>query len=205
MKKVIKINIIILVIFCLVINFSILKIYADEVPEINAEPIEEEDDRSDEEKKMDELKDQMSDVESNLFESNQEIEIIKNEVSEEVAEIAKLNQEILDKELEISTLEAQEKNLSVYVEAAEDEYNRVSEKYENEKDLLEQRLVAMYEMGETSFLDLLLSSKNMSDLLSNYYMISEISNSDIDFLKTVEAEKKYREDLKDVLDRKSVV
>ena len=200
MKKVIKINIIILVIFCLVINFSILKIYADEVPEINAEPIEEEDDRSDEEKKMDELKDQMSDVESNLFESNQEIEIIKNEVSEEVAEIAKLNQEILDKELEISTLEAQEKNISVYVEAAENEYNRVSEKYENEKDLLEQRLVAMYEMGETSFLDLLLSSKSLSDLLSNYYMISEISNSDIDFLKTVEAEKKYREDLKDVLE-----
>ena len=205
MKKVIKINIIILVIFCLVINFSIIKIYADEIPEIDAEPIAEEDDRTDEEKKVDELKDQMSDVESNLFESNQEIEIIKNEVSDEVAEISKLNQEILDKELEISTLEAQEENISIYVEAAEDEYNKVSEKYENEKDLLEQRLVAMYEMGETSFLDLLFSSKSISEFLSNYYMISQISNSDIDFLKTVEGEKKYREDLKNVLEEKKSI
>ena len=85
---------------------------------------------------------------------------------------------------------------------AEEEYERSSEKYTNQKDLLEKRLVTMYELGETSFLDILLNSKSLSDFLSNYYLINEITNADRELLESVEREKIYNKELTDILSEK---
>ena len=41
------------------------------------------------------------------------------------------------------------------------------------KSLLEKRLVALYEAGETTYLDMLLASDDLSDFISNYYSISK--------------------------------
>ena len=72
------------------------------------------------------------------------------------------------------------------------------------KNLLETRLVAMYEMSDTSYLDLLLNSKSITELLSNYYLIEEITKADNELLETVEAERIYNEKLKESLDVKKL-
>ena len=71
--------------------------------------------------------------------------------------------------------------------------------------MLEKRLVAMYEMGENSYLEVLLSSKSITDLFSNYYLISEISSADEELLKTVNDEKIYNKRLKEALETKKAI
>ena len=41
------------------------------------------------------------------------------------------------------------------------------------EELLKQRIVVMYEVGETTYLDILLNSKDLVDFLSNYYIIAK--------------------------------
>ena len=48
----------------------------------------------------------------------------------------------------------------------------------------------MYEMGETSFLDMLFNSANMIDFISNYYTMSQFVQYDTELLETIENDKK---------------
>lgn len=227
MKKFIKINLIILVIFCILCNLG-LEIYATTHDfEISSKSVEEneveenqvseeidgvenieeilEQEEQEREKNLDELQLEKNNLESEIENSNTQIQFIESELTTTVAEIATINQKIVDKQMEIETLEAQEKDLLVYIEEAEKELEKSNERYNNQKDLLEKRLVAMYEMGDTSYLDLLLNSESIMDFLSNYYLIEEIAKADTELLETVEAERLYNKKLKQALDTKKLV
>lgn len=222
MKKFIKINLIILVIFCILCNLG-LEIYATTHDfEINSNDVEEnqvpeeidgvenideilEQEEQEKEKNLDDLQIEKNNLESEIETSNTQIQFIESELTTTVAEIAEINQKIVDKQMEIQTLEAQEKDLLIYIEEAEKELEKSNERYNSQKDLLEKRLVAMYEMGETSYLDLLLNSESIMELLSNYYLIEEIAKADTELLETVEAERKYNKKLKQALETKKLV
>jgi len=67
--------------------------------------------------------------------------------------------------------------------------NTVTEKYEKQRKLFEQRLVATYEAGETQYLDILLKSRSLSDFLSSYYIITELAELDNDLISELEEKK----------------
>ena len=208
MKKFIKINLIILVIFCLSCNFSLFEDSALATENQNIEENNEQEGTNEEENKekdLDTLQLEKSELESGLQNSNAQIEFIESELSATVTEISAINQKIYDKQLEIETLEAQELDLLAYIEKAEIELEKSNKRYEQQKELLEKRLVAMYEIGQTSYLDLLLSSKGIMEFLSNYFLIEEISTADAELLETVELEQKYNKKLKETLDTKKLV
>lgn len=214
MKKFIKINLIILVIFCLSCNYLIVPInaevseeYSDEEnkeseQESNQEEINQEEEK---EKTLDDLQIEKSDLENVINESNTQIGFIQSDLSNLVIEISEINQKICDKQLEVETLQAQEKEILLYIEKAEKELDISNQRYEKQKELLEKRLIAMYEMGENSYLELLLNSKSVTEFFSNYYLISELSESDNELLETVEAERKYNKKLKESLETKKEV
>ena len=166
MKKFIKINLIILVIFCLSINLPLKIVIATE--EITNEEENSTQEEEKEEKTLDDLELEKAQLNDQIESSNSQIEFIEEDLTKTVAEIAEINQNILDKRIEINTLEAQEENLNTYIERAEIELEKSNEKYERQRSLLERRLVAMYEMGKTSYLDVLLSSNGIMEFLSNY-------------------------------------
>lgn len=207
MKKFIKINLIILVIFCLFCTFSFSEIMATSMEEQVSEENNNEDENQEknEEKDLDTLQLEKSELENGIEESNAQIQFIEGELSSTVMEISEINQNIYDKQMEIETLEAQEIDLLAYIEKAEKELEKSNLRYESQKELLEQRLIAMYELGETSYLDLLLSSKGIMEFFSNYYLIQEISAADSELLENVEAERKYNKVLKETLETKKLV
>lgn len=235
MKKFIKINLIILVIFCLLTS-STQVIYAtsdDELKEkrellerfelLSEEELFDENkspdevdgvenldeiikqEESEEEKNIDDLQIEKSNLESDIESSNIEIQIIESELTATVAEIAEINQQIIDKELEIETLTAQEDDLLRYIAKAEFELEESNKRYEKQKKLLETRLVAMYETGNMNYLDLLFCSKSISEFLSNYFLIEEIAKADTELLESVEAERIYNKKLKESLDTKKLI
>ena len=70
------------------------------------------------------------------------------------------------------------------------------EKYATQKDLLDKRLVALYESGSTSYLDMLLSSDGLADFISKYYTIEILAESDQELLTKIDNTKKQIENEK---------
>lgn len=208
MKKIIKFNLIILVIFCLSCNciINITTATSEEFEEDINEEINEEPETQEEEKKdLDQLQLEKSELQEGIENSSNQIEFIEDQLSKNVVEIAEIEQNILDKQMEIQTLEAQEIDLLKYIEKAEKEYEESTKKYNSRKELLEKRVIATYEMGQISYLEIIFNSKNIFDLISNYYLLEEIASADASLLEEVGLEQKYNKELKDSLERKKLI
>ena len=108
-------------------------------------------------------------------------------------QLIELNNKVLEYESEIESLNKQVEELENKIEETTERLNQSQEKYDKREELLRQRIVAMYEAGETSYLDVLLNSKSLTDFISNYYIITEIAEYDTELLNSIEEEKKVIE------------
>ena len=120
MKKFIKVNIVILVILCLFMNYAYAEnnVIQEEVEtklEENIEDLSEENNEPKEEKNLDDLQLEKKELENELENSSSQIGFVQEELSNVVIEISELTQKICDKEMEINTLTAQEKDLQKYI------------------------------------------------------------------------------------------
>ncbi len=136
------------------------------------------------------LRDQRANLQGQLDASSAQIEIIQSDVSELVSQIAQLNEEITSQQIEVELLEAQRTDLEQTIAKTEEKLEEATEQYEKQKQLLETSLVASYKAGESTYLDVLLQSTSLSDFISNYYMISQIVESQQEMLSKVEKQKK---------------
>ena len=61
--------------------------------------------------------------------------------------------------------------------------------YKKQKDLLDARLVEIYEAGDTNYLEIVLGARSISDFFATYYIVSELASYDIELLEFVEEKK----------------
>ena len=109
--------------------------------------------------------------------------------SEAQKQVDKLNNQIDSYENEIDKLEVQIDDANKKIDEAEKKLKENQEQFDEQQELLNQRLVATYEAGETSFLDVILNSNGLVDMISNYYLVSEIVEHDTELLDELEAKK----------------
>lgn len=133
-----------------------------------------------------------------IEEKKKEIENIKDET---LKQVEKLNLEITEYEGQIATLDEQIAETNNKIADAEAKLKKSEEDLNKQQKLLEARLVASYEAGDTSYLDVLLSSENITDLISNYYLVTEIATYDAELLDKIENEKKEIETAKETLEQ----
>ena len=209
MKKFIKVNLIILILITYMsMNSLILANENEEVVEESTDEeiqigiFEKEDEEVEETEltEMDILRLEVEETEADIESFGNQIGVIQEELSLAVAEMAELNQTIYEKELEIQSLRVQQERILGLISETEALVKASDERYKNQKDLLEKRLVAMYEIGDASYLEFLLSSKSISNFVSNYYMVTEVISTDNQLLEVVEQEKKYNERVKKSLE-----
>lgn len=105
-------------------------------------------------------------------------------MTEALTQINQLNTSISSYENEISELEVKIQNLNNDIIRKEKEIQE--EKYKMKKELLDKKLVALYESGTISYLDMLLSSNSFSDFISKYYLVSIIAENDQELLSKIE-------------------
>lgn len=122
-------------------------------------------------------------------EAKKELEYVEEELSQAVIKIQQLDDKIREAEAQIKEMGSKLEVLQAKVDETQEKLNIVEEDYEENKTLMEDRMVVMYECGDISYLDLLLSSSSLVEFLSNYYMIEEIMKSDSDILSRIEEEK----------------
>ena len=147
------------------------------------------------------LQNQQASNEEKIQDAENQKEQVTQEKSDAQQQVDKLNSQISDYESQIGDLEYKINDLNTQITDAENRINEKQENYDKQQELLEKRLVATYESGETSFLDVLLSSKSLTDLISNYYMVSQIAEADMSLMESIESEKKEIEEAKTTLEQ----
>lgn len=136
------------------------------------------------------LQTKREELQNQLNQANDNLEEVQTNLSENLQQVEKLDNkiEIAEKELEEQTSKIT--NLKNSISEIEEQLDIVTEKYDRQKELFEQRMVAVYEAGETQYLDILLKSKNLSDFISSYYIITELAQLDENLLSELEVKKK---------------
>ena len=134
-------------------------------------------------------KNQKEQVSNQIDEVEEQQEEIANKKSEAQKQVETLNKENNTYESQIDQLDLKIEQANSKIADAEKKLKENEEEYQEQQSLLEQRLVATYEAGDMSFLDVLLSSKGLVELISNYYLVSEIVEHDTDLLEDIQHKK----------------
>ena len=125
-----------------------------------------------------------------LEQATVDLDTIQTDLSENLQQIQKLDEKITTAEEELAGQESKIEELRKSISKVEEELDTVTEKYNKQKDLFEQRIVAVYEAGEIQYLDVLLKSTSLTDFISTYYQISEVAQSDEELLDDIDQKKK---------------
>lgn len=145
--------------------------------------------------KIDEYKDKQEKAEEDL-------ENVKENKSALMKEIQSLSDSIVDNEEKLSKINAQLVKLNREIKELKKDLEETKDKFEKQEDALRTKIEMDYEMGEVTYLDVLLNSNGILDFISNYYMISEIIEKDTELLEEIEQQKIKIEKAKKELEQK---
>ncbi len=135
------------------------------------------------------LQTQHEEVQAQIEEKQERLEYLRSVLSEAMVQLQEIDEQIYEYEREIVGLGVEAEKLEVSIEEVSETLKEAEARYEEQREAFETRMVALYEAGETTFLDVLLNSKSLSEFISTYYMISEIANCDNEQLQDISMEK----------------
>ena len=142
----------------------------------------------------------IDDVNKKIEEKENEIEDVKSKKSDIMDDIAELTAEISKYEEDISKLEGEITKLERNIKQNEKEIKEKQEIYDENYKIFQERIIATYEMGSVTYLDVILSSKDIVDMISSIYYLSEVAAADQDFLDSIERQKNELEAAKKTLE-----
>ncbi len=142
------------------------------------------------------LQNEQNKVQNDKKEAEEQLKKVKIQKSETVKQVEQLSSQIEEYQSQINTLNDQISQLNEEITKSQEKLNKAQSDYKKQQELLDARLVATYEAGETSYLDVILSSANIVDLISNYYLVTEVATNDTELLEKIEKQKQEIETVK---------
>ncbi len=146
------------------------------------------------------LDDKKNEISDKIEEQSQKLEYVQGEISDAVREIQELDDKITEYENQINDLKDKLVDSQKNIKEINGKYSIVKEEYDKNEKLFQDRLVALYEAGDTTYLDVLLSSGNITDFISNYYLIEQLASYDSELLSKMEMQKNELEQTKNKLE-----
>lgn len=143
---------------------------------------------------IDSLNQQKEEVEEKINESNTLLEYVQTEMSNTLLQIQQLDDEILKYEERINELNEKVQSYEQSLEILRKELEETIQEYTIKDEIVRERLVAIARAGEVTYLDVLLKSKSLPEFLSNFYLIREITETDIQLMQEVEQKKNQIEE-----------
>ena len=146
------------------------------------------------------LQNEQEEVQTNIEEKQERLEYLQSVLSETQAQLQEINEKIAEYEKEIANLGTQANDLENSIAEVTKQLEEAEARYEEQREAFETRLVALYEAGETTYLDVLLSSRSLTEFISTYYMIEEIAKCDNEQLQDIGMEKLAIQTAKEALE-----
>lgn len=139
-------------------------------------------------------------TENKKQEAENQLNSVQDTKSKTLQEIQTLQDSIDKAESEIEQLDTKINNLTASIKEKSNQIEEKQKEYDKKEEILKQRMVTLYEAGQTSYLEVLLTSKSITDFVSKYYIMSEIVEADTDVLSEIEANRKEIEETKNSLE-----
>lgn len=127
-------------------------------------------------KKIQETKENLNDVNSQKKELQEKVNDLSGQINSYESQISSLEGEIASKTKEANEMQKKLDELEI--------------EREKNQNLLDERLITLYEAGEVSYLDMLLSSSDLTEFISSYYMIETLTAADKELIQKLENDKK---------------
>ena len=146
------------------------------------------------------IEQQKEKLQEQINEATEEKEDLDEKLSANLQQVQKLDETIMNSENELNDLNTKIDGLQASINEIQEKLSDVEERYNKQKDLLDNRLIEIYEAGDIQYIDVVLSSTNITEFISNCFLITELASYDFDLLEVVETEKREIEQSKEKLD-----
>lgn len=124
------------------------------------------------------IKNQKAQTEKELKNIQSKIENLEGEKSALSSEVNSLNDELTDTLLNIEVLEGDLAEKEAEIEAAQIAYEEAKETEERQYESMKLRIQYLYESGDNNYMELLLTSKSVADLVNKVDYASELQEYD---------------------------
>lgn len=125
-------------------------------------------------------KKELQDVNENIEKAKGEIAKVKNEQTETMNQIAEIELDLKEKEEQLMEIEASLDALQESIELTEKELQEAIAKADLHKELMDERMCAMYMSSGTTHLEVLFDAKSITDFIDRVVMVREIMSLDKD-------------------------
>lgn len=130
-----------------------------------------------------------SEITKKLQETKEDLKEVNNQKEESQNKVNELSSKIDSYETQINSLKTEIATKTKEVEEMQKRLDDLEAEREKNQKLLDERLVTLYESGEVTYMDVLLSSANFTQFISNYYMIETLTAADKELIQKLEDEK----------------
>lgn len=153
----------------------------------------------------DELKAQLNANNTAIEAKEKEIKQVESKKKSLLDEIEELDEEMYKAQKELDSIQGQINDLSSQIKNREQKIEDANKKREEEEVLLQKRVRAMYENGNTAYLSLILNSENITDFIKRCELAERMIEADKELFEELEQLKKDTESEIKALEEDKVV
>lgn len=148
------------------------------------------------------LQNQSNELTQELNESNNRLKAVQDQISENMKQLEELDNQIAESQIELNNINVEIDDLIAQIGENETKLEKIQKEYDDLQELLEVRLVEMYKAPKLHTLDVLLTSKSITDFISNYYAMKDLIDYDEELIESVKEQKNEIEITKKILQEK---
>ena len=124
------------------------------------------------------LQNRLAELKSARAEANAAVKALEGEAEKYSEKIAALDYQIQSTRAQLNTTQKIIDTLTEDIEEKQVELDETVKELDDKQELFETRIRVMYENGDTTYMEVLLSSENFSDMLSHMEIVSQIMDYD---------------------------
>lgn len=145
---------------------------------------------------IDDQKNEQNKINNQIDEAEKKHKELEAQKSQTMKQVESISAQIETYETQIAQLDTQINEANAKIKESEQKLAENEKEYERKQENFKKRLVAVYEAGETTYLDFLLNSSSLVDFISNYYLVSEVAEMDKKLIEGLEKQKQEIENAK---------
>lgn len=142
------------------------------------------------------LQNDKEEVDDKIKDKENEIDNLEAQKSEALKTVQNLIYQISDSESKVKELETKINDLQAQIKIKEKDIKEKEVEYNQQQEMLDKRMIAIYEKGETTYLDVLLTATSITDFLDKYYSAKELVEYDQELIETTKEQKEKIENEK---------
>ena len=149
---------------------------------------------------INDLKNSSSQISDKIKEAEAKQEEVGEQITETTKQIQELTNKIQSYTNEIEKLDGELTELENSIQEKQADLEVAEKKFTEQEEALKARIVAQYEAGETTYLDVILGGGSLWDMISNWQIASDIAEMDNRLLDEIEENKNKIEEAKESLE-----